>query len=173
MSLIAAKIAITPALMWAVSAAARRWGSLVGGLLSGLPLTSAPISIYLALEQGKTFAADAAVGSAEGLGAVTLCYLAYVVCAPRMGPVAALCAALSAFVLGGLVLHGLIRPGLWFAAAIDLPAMAWMRGALPTARRTRARRRARSAAVGHAGASRPRPRWSCWSPTSRRISAPA
>ena len=124
MSLIAAKIAITPALMWAVSAAARRWGSLVGGLLSGLPLTSAPISIYLALEQGKTFAADAAVGSAEGLGAVTLCYLAYVVCAPRMGPVAALCAALSAFVLGGLVLHGLIRPGLWLAAAIDLPAMA-------------------------------------------------
>ncbi|MBL7590137.1 hypothetical protein INQ07_25710, partial [Escherichia coli] len=50
MSLIAAKIVVTPTLMWAVSAAARRWGSLVGGLLSGLPLTSAPISIYLAAE---------------------------------------------------------------------------------------------------------------------------
>jgi hypothetical protein len=33
MSLVAAKIVVTPALMWVVSAAARRWGSLVGGLL--------------------------------------------------------------------------------------------------------------------------------------------
>ena len=126
MSLIAAKIAITPTLMWAVSAASRRWGSLVGGLLSGLPLTSAPISIYLAVEQGERFAADAAIGSVEGLGAVTLCYLAYAVCAPRMGPAGALSAALAAFVLGGLVLHGLIRPGLWLATAIDLPAMAFV-----------------------------------------------
>ena len=124
MSLIAAKIAITPTLMWAVSAAARRWGSLVGGLLSGLPLTSAPISIYLAAEHGERFAAEAAVGAAEGLGAVTLCYLAYALCAPRMGAVASIASALAAFVLGGVLLHGLIRPGLWLATAIDLPAMA-------------------------------------------------
>ena len=124
MSLIAAKIVVTPTLMWAVSAAARRWGSLVGGLLSGLPLTSAPISIYLAVEQGERFAADAAIGSVEGLGAVTLCYLAYVACGPRTGPLAAACIALSAFILGGIVLHGLIQPGLWLAIAIDLPLMA-------------------------------------------------
>ena len=124
MSLIAAKIAITPTLMWAVSAAARRWGSLIGGLLSGLPLTSAPISIYLAVEQGERFAADAAIGSVAGLGAVTLCYLAYALCAPRTGAVPALAAGLSAFVLSGFVLHELIRPGLWLATAIDLPLMA-------------------------------------------------
>lgn len=124
MSLIAAKIAVTPTLMWAVSAAARRWGSLVGGLLSGLPLTSAPISIYLAAEQGEAFAADAAVGSAEGLGAVTCSYLAYVLCAGRTTPIRAICAALATFALGGLVLHGLVRPGLWLATAIDLPLMA-------------------------------------------------
>ena len=124
MSLIAAKIVVTPTLMWAVSAAARRWGSLVGGLLSGLPLTSAPISIYLAAEQGEPFAAAAAVGSVEGLGAVTVCYLAYVLCARRTGAVAAVALALAAFVLGGALLHGLVRPGLWLATAIDLPAMA-------------------------------------------------
>ncbi|SDO42647.1 hypothetical protein SAMN05216360_12264 [Methylobacterium phyllostachyos] len=124
MSLIAAKIVVTPTLMWAVSAAARRWGSLVGGLLSGLPLTSAPISIYLAVEQGERFAADAAVGSVEGLGAVTLCSLAYALCAPRLGAVASIGLAFAAFVLGGAVLHGLIRPGLWLATAIDLPMMA-------------------------------------------------
>jgi hypothetical protein len=127
-SLIAAKIVVTPTLMWAVSAAARRWGSLVGGLLSGLPLTSAPISIYLAAEQGARFAAEAAVGAVEGLGAVTLCYLAYALCAPRMGAVASIGLALAAFVLGGAVLHGLVRPGLWLATAIDLPAMALVVG---------------------------------------------
>ncbi|MGH1590842.1 hypothetical protein ACRBEV_23860 [Methylobacterium phyllosphaerae] len=124
MSLIAAKILVTPTLMWAVSAAARRWGSLVGGLLSGLPLTSAPISIYLAVEQGERFAADAAVGSVEGLGAVTASYLAYAACAQRMGIVAGAAIALAAFVLGGALLHGVIRPGIWLATAIDLPAMA-------------------------------------------------
>ncbi|MDP4006104.1 hypothetical protein [Methylobacterium sp. NEAU K] len=133
MSLIAAKIAVTPTLMWAVSAAARRWGSLVGGLLSGLPLTSAPISIYLAAEQGERFAADAAVGSVEGLGAVTFCYLAYALCAARMRAIPALCAALSAFVLGGVLLHGLVRPGPWLAAAIDLPAMALVVALCPPA----------------------------------------
>lgn len=124
MSLIAAKILVTPTLMWAVSVAARRWGSLAGGLLSGLPLTSAPISIYLAVEQGERFAADAALGSVEGLGAVTLSYLAYALCARRLGIAAAACIALAAFGLGGAVLHGLVRPGLWLATAIDLPLMA-------------------------------------------------
>jgi hypothetical protein len=124
MSLIAAKIVVTPTLMWAVSAAARRWGSLVGGLLSGLPLTSAPISVYLAVEQGERFAADAAVGSVEGLGAVTASYIAYALFAPRMGTVASVALALAAFLLGGALLHGVIRPGLWLATAIDVPAMA-------------------------------------------------
>ncbi len=141
MSLIAAKIVVTPTLMWAVSAAARRWGSLVGGLLSGLPLTSAPISIYLAAEQGERFAAEAAIGSVEGLGAVALCYLAYALCAPRLGAVASIGLALAAFVLGGAVLHGLIRPGLWLATAIDLPLMALVvalcRPAAPAGRPTR------------------------------------
>jgi hypothetical protein len=36
-----------------------------------LPLTSAPISIYLAIEQGEQFASDAAVGSVTGLGAAS------------------------------------------------------------------------------------------------------
>ena len=174
MSLIAAKILVTPTLMWAVSAAARRWGSLVGGLLSGLPLTSAPISIYLAVEQGERFAADAAVGSVEGLGAVTASYLAYAACAQRMGIVAGAAIALAAFVLGGALLHGVIRPGIWLATAIDLPAMALV----VVLCRPAAEAAHRSAGPDHrAGicrrASRPPPPWSCWSRPSPRISAPA
>ncbi|MGH1573002.1 hypothetical protein ACRAWG_22895 [Methylobacterium sp. P31] len=147
MSLIAAKIVVTPTLMWAVSAAARRWGSLVGGLLSGLPLTSAPISIYLATEQGERFAAEAAIGSVEGLGAVTLCYLAYTLCAPRMGFLASISLSLAAFVLGGLLLHGFVRAGLWLAIAIDLPLMALVMALCPS-----------PALTGASGRRRP-PRW--------------
>lgn len=123
MSLIAAKILVTPTLMWAVSAAARRWGSRVGGLLSGLPLTSAPISVYLAAEQGQRFAAEAAVGSVEGLGAVMLCSLVYVLSARRMSAPAALGLGLAAFGAGGILLHGLVRPGLWLATVVDLALM--------------------------------------------------
>lgn len=124
MSLVAAKILITPALMWAVSAAARRWGSLVGGLLSGLPLTSAPISIYLAVEQGEPFASDAAIGSVTGLGAVALAYSAYAFLAPRVSALGAVGAGLLAFVGGGCLLRSVIHPGLWPTAAIDLVLMA-------------------------------------------------
>ena len=46
------KLLLTPLLMIAVSWAARRWGSGIGGFLAGLPLTSGPISIYLWVEQG-------------------------------------------------------------------------------------------------------------------------
>lgn len=123
MSLVAAKIVVTPALMWVVSAAARRWGSLVGGLLSGLPLTSAPISIYLAIEQGEQFASDAAVGSVTGLGAVALAYMAYALRAPRVSSSRAVGAGLLAFLGGGFILHSVIHPGVWVMAALDVVVM--------------------------------------------------
>ncbi|RMT52750.1 Permease of the major facilitator superfamily, partial [Pseudomonas coronafaciens pv. atropurpurea] len=46
------KLLITPALMLAISLAARRWGTGVAGLLSGLPMTSALVMLFLSLEQG-------------------------------------------------------------------------------------------------------------------------
>lgn len=54
------KLLITPALMLAISLAARRWGTGVAGLLSGLPMTSALVMLFLSLEQGTQFASMAA-----------------------------------------------------------------------------------------------------------------
>lgn len=71
------KVTITPLLMLLVSSIARRWGNFVGGIVAGLPVTSGPISIYLALDQGNHFAAQAAIGSLNGLGAVVISYSAY------------------------------------------------------------------------------------------------
>ena len=71
------KILLTPALIAAATILERRWGPAVGGAVAGLPLTSAPVSVFLALEQGPAFAAAAAVGTLLGLlsqGALCLVY---------------------------------------------------------------------------------------------------
>ena len=79
MDLLITKLIVTPSLMWFVSYVSKRWGSIIGGLLSGMPLTSAPISIYLAAEQGTSFARAAAISSISGLTAVTFFYLIYAI----------------------------------------------------------------------------------------------
>lgn len=49
--------------------AGRRWGPGVSGWLVGFPLTSGPVAFFLALDQGVSFAAGAAVGSMTGAAA--------------------------------------------------------------------------------------------------------
>ena len=63
MDLLAFKLVVTPLLLLAASIAVRRWGEAIGGFLVGLPLTSGPISVFLTLEHGPAFAAQATAGS--------------------------------------------------------------------------------------------------------------
>src|SRR5438132_11180825 len=73
MTVLLAKVVLTPLLIAAATLAGRRWGPAVGGWLAGLPLTSGPVSVFLALEQGPGFAARAAVGTLAGL-VVVACF---------------------------------------------------------------------------------------------------
>jgi hypothetical protein len=61
------KLLLTPLLIGLISLAERRWGATVGGWLVGLPLTSAPVTLFIALELGTTFASHMAVGILLGL----------------------------------------------------------------------------------------------------------
>ena len=61
------KLTITTLLIELISLADRRWGATVGGLLLGLPLTSAPITAFVAIEVGRPFAAQMAAGILMGL----------------------------------------------------------------------------------------------------------
>jgi hypothetical protein len=61
------RLALTPALIAVATLVSRRWGPAVGGAIVGLPLTSAPVSVFLALDHGPAFAATAAVGTLLGL----------------------------------------------------------------------------------------------------------
>src|SRR5205085_6910931 len=83
--ILAFKLLLTPLLIGLVSLASRRWGPAVGGWLVGLPLTSAPVTLFLALEQGSTFAAGAAQGTLLGQISVSSFCLAYSWLALRLG----------------------------------------------------------------------------------------
>ncbi|MBV4491022.1 hypothetical protein [Pseudomonas oryzicola] len=85
MTLFYLKLIVTPLLMWAISLASRRWGGLLGGLLSGLPVTSALVMTFLCLEQGTAFALGAVPGALGGLAAVQATYTFYLFATRRLG----------------------------------------------------------------------------------------
>ena len=60
------KVLVTPALIGTASLAGRRWGHSVSGWLIALPLTTGPITLFLALSHGSAFAATAAAGTLSG-----------------------------------------------------------------------------------------------------------
>jgi len=57
--ILALKLVLTPALIAVATLVGRRFGPSISGWLVGLPFTSGPVSLFLALEQGTTFAAAA------------------------------------------------------------------------------------------------------------------
>ena len=98
MNLLILKLAATPLLVLAATQLQRRYGGTIGGVFTGLPVTSAPLSLFLALENGAGFAARAAVGTLLGLIAMAGFCAAYARSARhlRWGAALALAAATSA-----------------------------------------------------------------------------
>jgi len=71
------KLLLTPTLLGLVSLAGRRWGPALSGWIIGLPLTSGPVSLFLALDHGTAFASRAAEGSLLGLISLAAFSLTY------------------------------------------------------------------------------------------------
>ncbi|MGH2999936.1 MAG: hypothetical protein ACRDNM_11610 [Gaiellaceae bacterium] len=86
--ILALKLTLTPAVMIGATLAGRRWGGAVSGWLIGLPLTSGPLVLVLALEHGRQFASRTALGSLSGAIAEAAFCVGYAL-APRMPLVAA------------------------------------------------------------------------------------
>ncbi len=116
------KLSVTPLMMWGVSRAARRWGGALGALLAGLPLTSAPISIYLANEQGAGFAARAAVTAISGVAATVVFYGAYAACGKRLAAGTTLLASFLAFLLS-IALFRRLHLNLWGGCVLCLASL--------------------------------------------------
>lgn len=83
------KLVLTPLIVGGVTMIGRRWGHRVAGLVVGLPLTTGPVSAFLAVERGTAFAARAAAGAVVGLmGAAVFCATYATVARRRAWPVA-------------------------------------------------------------------------------------
>jgi hypothetical protein len=127
MSLLAIKLIVTPLAVLLASLAARRWGDAVAGWLVGLPLTSAPVSVFLAIEQGPSFAAQAAGGSIAGVVSQAAFCLGYAALA-RRGVTVALAVGTLAYAASATLLVAADLPSAaLFAAAIAVLSLAlWL-----------------------------------------------
>ncbi len=101
------KLTLTPLLIGAVSLAGRRWGPAISGWLVGLPLTSGPVVLFLALEQGTEFAAQTARGTLLGLTSLAAFCLVYSLLAARSGWLTSTLAGWSGYFAVALILNGL------------------------------------------------------------------
>lgn len=113
MSLLLTKLVLPPLLILLASLAGRRWGDAIGGWLVGLPLTSGPVTAFLAVQYGPDFAARATDGSLVGTAAQAIFGLGYALLAQRGWPVA-LAGGAAAYAGSGYVLQTLPLPGWGF-----------------------------------------------------------
>jgi hypothetical protein len=105
------KLLLTPVIIILATLVSRRWGEGIGGLMIGLPLTSAPVSYFFAVEQGRLFAAGAALSAILGLVPVTAFCVCYGLAAPRLRWGLAAAVGIAAYLLAvGSV--SLLKPGL-------------------------------------------------------------
>jgi hypothetical protein len=126
--ILALKLILTPALIAIATLAGRRFGPSISGWLVGLPFTSGPVSLFLALEQGTGFAASAAAGSIGGVAASAVFAVAYAAMSRRSGWPASLAVASFAF---GLVVVAL--RALPIGSGFPLPLLALYAGGVAAA----------------------------------------
>src|SRR2546428_6034049 len=79
------KVVLTPALIATATLMGRRWGETMSGWLVGLPLTSAPVVFFLALDQGTAFATTASLAVLLGTISQAAFAVAYTRVAVRAG----------------------------------------------------------------------------------------
>ncbi len=124
------KLALSPTLILIASLAARRWGVLVAGWIAGFPLTSGPVSIFLAVEQSPAFARTAAQATLVGVVAMTVFCLAYAKLSPRHGIALSLVGAVAAL-LGTTAVLLALAPSLPVTLALLLGTTLGSLAAIP------------------------------------------
>jgi hypothetical protein len=120
------KLLLAPLIIVAVTLIGRRWGPRAAGLAAGLPVTTGPVSVFLALERGPAFAARAAGGTVAGLIATGAFCAAYAVVARRRHWPAALIGAFATLATVTLLLRESRLPfGVEVALALGALLLLW------------------------------------------------
>lgn len=110
MNILALKLLLAPLIIGGASLAGRRWGPTVSGWLIGLPLTSGPVVLIVALSHGAAFAAPTVLGTLSGgLSLVAFC-LSYAWLALRFQWPAAITGSMLCFALVTMLMQNLVLP---------------------------------------------------------------
>jgi hypothetical protein len=130
---LALKIVAPVAMIGLATLAGHRWGPPVGGVLAAIPSKGGPILVFLALEQGNTFAATSATASLGGTAGTGFFCLAYAVTCRRMPWPGALLVASAAFAVVWLAMVPVVGLGLGAAYLAALAGLYVSRRLLPAA----------------------------------------
>lgn len=91
------KLLSAPILLLFLTLLVRKFGPRVGGLALGVPLITAPISIFMALDHGAPFAATAAIGSLLGQTSACVYCFAFAAASRRLTVIPSVLTALIAY----------------------------------------------------------------------------
>jgi hypothetical protein len=121
------KLILAPLLVAFATLVARRWGPKIGGIVVGLPLSTGPIFLFLAIDQGLVFAQTACAGILFGLVGLAGFALVYTTVSRYAGwAVSIMLSAGAYFVVSAAVnrlrLDGVIEAGIAAYAALLLTA---------------------------------------------------
>ena len=83
--LLGLKLTLVPLLIGGVTLAGRRWGPGVAGWLAAFPVFSAPILLFIAIEQGAPFAANASAATLSAVLAILTFGISYAWAATQYG----------------------------------------------------------------------------------------
>lgn len=123
MRLLLIKLILTPLLIGVATITARRWGQSIGGWLAGLPLTSGPVSVFLAIERGREFAGRAAEATVLGLvGVAAFCFSYHRAMSSSVFPLTAALLSVGAFMLVALG-ASVIPSGLAMATTVSVSVL--------------------------------------------------
>ncbi|WP_037495828.1 hypothetical protein [Solirubrobacter soli] len=109
-----------PSLMFAVSAAERRFGAAVAGAMAAMPVALSVILLAVGAELGADAGATLAAGAAAHVVAQVAFALAFAAVVERRGAALGVLAGASAFALGSLLLAPLPTP---LAIVLAIPAL--------------------------------------------------
>lgn len=83
-ALLALKLFLSPVLVGGATWIQQRWGHAIGGRIIGLPLTTGPFLIIVAIQEGRQYAANATHGIVAGQFALALFTYTYAITVRRM-----------------------------------------------------------------------------------------
>ncbi len=127
------KIVLPVVMIGVVTLVSHRYGPAVGGILGAVPAKGGPILIFLAFDQGKSFAAISAAASLGGAGGCGVFCLVYALVCRRVSWPVAGAIAYGSFVVTWAVMLPISAVGLAPAFAVTVAILLVSRRLLPRA----------------------------------------